>query len=696
MPEPTMTIAHTLAGGGGTQQWTPCDPGTLGPVPLVEPAANTPTVDDAGRVRLRPGSIIPGTRLCVEGWLGEGAAAVVYRGFHVDLGRPLAIKVLRQPDPTPAMRERFLAEARLTTELDSEHVVDVIDFGRLDDGRLYYAMAFLDGRPLDELMREGPLPVPRAVALLRMACKGLQAAHDHGIVHRDIKPGNLMVVSRRKREHLVIVDFGIATSSGHTAQDVRGTPYTMAPEQIGGGVVDARTDVYALGCCAYQMLTGAPFARGDSVFAILAGHLDDTRPRIGPAHGVPDPVAEVVHRCLALDPEERYPSARELEAALCEALLAAGLPDAAEHLEPPDVDESRRERIAAALTGSRRRTRTRTAVVLSVLALVLALVGGGWARARMSAATSDRAVVDELVQAVRDAAAHSRFVYPPPRADAPTAYQHVVQLERWDGPARSFAEEQAAALRAELGQVLLELGDRAWEQPGAQGHARDYYAQALVFDPTLARARDRVGLTLGELAELRHKASTDSFSPAELETAAVLAVSEPKAPAPTVTSTVGAGTGATRSRARARVPDERAQPERPAGTAAWLPSVSSPARRDPTQARALVRSASRAERAGKLARARELYERALVLDDRNVAAYAGLADTYFELGEHERALHYARLAARREPHVARHRLRLGDSYYRMARHDEALAEYRKAAELGSRQARRRLEQLDRR
>jgi tetratricopeptide (TPR) repeat protein/predicted Ser/Thr protein kinase len=684
-----MTIAPTLA-AGGTHHWVPCEPGTLDP---AQPAANSCGPDDAAQVRLRPGNLIPGTRLCVEGWLGEGATAVVYRGFHVDLGRPLAIKVLRQPDPTPAMHERFLAEARLTSELDSEHVVDVIDFGRLDDGRLYYAMAFLDGRPLDELVHDGPLPVPRAIALLRMACKGLQAAHEHGIVHRDVKPGNLMVVSRRKREHLVVVDFGIATSSGHTARDVRGTPYTMAPEQIGGGVVDARTDVYALGCCAYQMLTGAPFARGETVFAILAGHLDGTRPRIGPAHGVPEAVADVVHRCLALDPADRYPSARELEAALCEALLAAGLPDVAEHLEPPDVDEPRRERLAAGLARSRRRTRARSALVLAALAVLLLLGGGGWVRAHMVAQTNDRAGVEGVIEDVKEAAAHSRFVYPPPQANAPTAYQHVVRLERWDGPARSFAQEQAAALRTELGQVLVELGDRAWEQPDQQGYARDYYAQALVFDPTLVRARDRVGLTLGELAELRHKASTDSFSPAELETAAVLAVTEPDAPRAVTTRTVGASTGATRARSRARAVEGRAQPGRVASVSVGIPAV---ARRDPAQARALVRSAARAERLGKRTRAKELYERALQLDDRNVAAYAGLADVYFEQGEHERGLHYARIAARREPKVARHHLRLGDSYYRVARHDEALAEYRKAAELGSRQARKRLEQLARR
>lgn len=690
-----MTIAPTLAAHGSTHHWTPRDPGTLGPPQLVERAANGAMLEEAERVRLRPGSVIPGTRLCVEGWLGEGAAAVVYRGFHVDLGRPLAIKVLRQLDPSPATRERFLAEARVTSELDSEFVVDVIDFGRLEDGRLYYAMALLDGRPLGELVREGPLPVPRAIALLRMACKGLQAAHEHGIVHRDVKPANLMVVSRRKREHLVVVDFGIATSSGHTANDVRGTPHTMAPEQISGGVVDARTDVYALGCCAFQLLTGAPVSRGDSVFAILAGHLDANRPQIGPALGVPKVVADVVHRCLALDPGDRFDSARELEAALCEAQLAAGLPDAAEHLEPPEVDEPRRIRIAAALARSRRRTRTRTALLVSALALVLVLVGGGWVRAHMRADAADREVVEDVVQAVRDAAARSQFVYPPPRQDVATAYQHVVRLERWDGPARSFAEAQAVALRLELGQELLALGDRAWDQPSEQAFARDYYAQALVFDPTLARARDRVGLTLGELAELRHKASTDSFSSAELETAAVLAVGEP------VVEPAGAVGGAppptvVRGRARARMSEARPQPPQRDGAVSIAVPPTKVVRRDPARARAVVRSAARAERAGRHARARELYEQALGLDDRNVDAYAGLAGVYFEAGQHDRALHYARLAARREPHVARHRLRLGDSYYRVARHDEALAEYRKAAELGSRQARRRLEQLARR
>jgi tetratricopeptide (TPR) repeat protein/tRNA A-37 threonylcarbamoyl transferase component Bud32 len=677
---------RTLGGVDGTQHWMPQDVGTSGPPRVIELAAKPSGSDESGRFRLRPGSLIPGTRLCVEGWLGEGATAVVYRGLHVDLGRALAIKVLRQPNPPAATRERFLAEARRTSELDSEFVVDVIDFGRLEDGRLYYARAFLDGRPLDEILRERPLTVPRSIALLRMACKGLQAAHEHGIVHRDIKPGNMMVISRRKQEHLVIVDFGIATAAGHTAQDVRGTPHTMAPEQIGGGVVDARTDVYALGCCAFEMLTGVPFMDGETVLAILAGHLDDIRPRIGPTHGVPKAVADVVHRCLELRPDDRFDSARELEAALCEAQIAAGLHGGSEHLAPPDVDEPRRTRIANALARSRRRSKARSAVLVALCALVILFVGGGWARARMVAADGDRAGVEQVVAAAHEAAVHSRFVYPPPRSDVPTAYQHVVRLEHWDGPARGFAEERSATLRTELGQALLALGDRSWDQPGAQGRARDYYAQALIFDPNLERARDRVGLTVGELAELRHKASTDSFSMAELETVAAW-VPANEEPEPAVMTLAASDVPR---------PDERMQlQEGMAQVAAATSAASRVVERDPKRARGLVRSANRASHAGRHGEARTLYERALELDDRNADAYAGLADICLEDGQLERALRYAKLAVRRAPYGARHRLRLGDSYHRVARHDEAIAAYRKAAALGSWKARRRLEQLER-
>lgn len=679
---------QTLAGVGHTQRWLPRPAGAV-TLPSAG-SSSSPATDESGCLRLRPGSVIPGTRVCVDGWLGEGATSVVYRGLHIDLGRPLAIKVLRQTGSPEATCERFLAEARLTSKLDSEFVVEVVDFGHLPDGRLYYAMELLDGHPLDEILRRRSLPVAQVVALLRMACKGLQTVHEHGVVHRDIKPGNMMVISKRKRERLVIVDFGIATPAGEAPLEVRGTPQTMAPEQICGGVVDARTDVYALGCSAFHMLTGTPFGHGENVSAILALHLEPTRPRIGPMQGVPKPLADVIHRCLELCPEDRFESARELEAALCEAQIAAGLVDAGEHLEPPDVEPQRRARIVTGLSSPKRRVSARSTLAALLCSVVLLLVGGGWARSRMVAAEIDATRVEELVAAARDAADRSYFVYPSPREEVRTAYQHVVELEHWDGPAAALADDQAAALRAELGQALLTLGDRSWDEPEAQGYARDYYAQALIFDPSLARARDRVGMTFGELAELRNKAVTDSFSVAELEVASALVLD---GGAPVLMPAVAASGPRSRDPRPRTLDGAKAMPTPSKQGTANEASADVP--RDPVRARSLVRSAKRAQRAGRSAEARELYQRALLLDDRSAEAYAGLADACFDDGDHQLGLRYAKLAVRRAPSVARYRLQLGDAYYRVARHDDAIAEYRKAAALGSEQARRRLEQLDR-
>ena len=691
--KPPMTCMNehsTLAGSGATHAWFPG---------VADAAGSTIQVEDPGpdRVRLRPGSLVPGTRLCVEGWLGEGATSVVYRGFHADLGRPVAIKVLREP--SAAAHERFLHEARLTSELDSEYVVDVIDFGRLGDGRLYYAMGFLDGRPLDEILRDRPLPVTRAVALLRMACKGLQAAHERGIVHRDVKPANLMVVPRRHQERLVILDFGIATSSGCAPHEVWGTPHTMAPEQIRGEVLDARTDVYALGCCAFHMLTGTPVIREHGVAAVLAAHLDEERPRIDPAFGVPRPIADVVHRCLSLDPDERYPSARELEAALCEAQISARLHGAGEHLEPPDVEESRRSRIAAGLARSRRRGRARSVLLGALTAALVLMITGGLVRWRIAAAQADRAGVERVVTAARDAASHSRFVYPPPREKLATAYQHLVELERWDGPARLFAEEEAEVLRAELGQALLALGDLRWVRPGEQGHARDYYAQALIFDPSLERARARVGMTPGELAELRAKAAADSFSQAELESVAELVPDEDHDPDEDAAVESGVEGRSERRSRRRRGGNHRAPVA--AAVEVSAPPVVQPTvrkvrpKRDAGKARRLVRRAKWAKGRGDRIKARNLLLSALELDDRNAEVYGGLAEIYIEEGRPQRALYFARIAARREPSVADHRVRVGDSYRALSRTDEAAAEYRQALQMGSRQARRRLDLLER-
>src|SRR5687768_5241906 len=146
--------------------------------------------------------MLPRTRVQIRGRLGEGGGGTVYRGVHIDLKRTLAIKV--QQDARPDARDSFLAEARAAVKVDSPHVVEVVDYGELPDGRAWYAMEYLRGRSLARVLdQDGPLPPIRAVSLLRMACRGLAATHAAGVVHCDVKPDNLIVRRRGGIEHLV-------------------------------------------------------------------------------------------------------------------------------------------------------------------------------------------------------------------------------------------------------------------------------------------------------------------------------------------------------------------------------------------------------------------------------------------------------------------------------------------------------------
>ncbi|HWB81546.1 MAG TPA: serine/threonine-protein kinase, partial [Nannocystaceae bacterium] len=188
---------------------------------------------------LKLGQTMPGTRLRVLERLSDGASGVVFRAEHVDLERPIAVKILRRVVRSDEDRERFLAEARLATSIDSPHVVDVIDFGQLPDGRLWYAMELLDGEALcDVLFRERRLPLARVFTLLRMACKGLGATHARGMVHCDVKPQNLVLVQRGRYEQLVVVDFGIAQKIGARPDTICGTPEYISPEQIDRSALD--------------------------------------------------------------------------------------------------------------------------------------------------------------------------------------------------------------------------------------------------------------------------------------------------------------------------------------------------------------------------------------------------------------------------------------------------------------------------
>jgi serine/threonine-protein kinase len=255
--------------------------------------------------------------------IGEGGMGAVYLCEHVVLHRSLAVKVLRRDLSTdPEIVERFRNEAIAASQIGQENVVDVFDIGKTDDGALYYVMEALEGHSVGAILRhDGPIAVPRALAVLEQVGRALGAAHARGVVHRDLKPDNVFLVRREDgTEQAKLLDFGISKleQAGERltqAGAIIGTPEYMAPEQAVGAAVDHRTDVYALGVMAYELLTGAlPFA-GDSAIATLVAH--QTKPPEPPSRrrtGIPPDVDALVLRALAKRPEDRFDSMAALVA----------------------------------------------------------------------------------------------------------------------------------------------------------------------------------------------------------------------------------------------------------------------------------------------------------------------------------------------------------------------------------------------
>jgi serine/threonine-protein kinase len=261
--------------------------------------------------------------------LGAGGMGEVYLAEHVLLRRPCALKLIRPEragDPTNLAR--FEREVQATAALTHPNVVEIYDYGRADDGTFYYAMEYLPGLTLHELVgRHGPLPPERAVHLLRQVCGALQEAHAAGLIHRDVKPGNILVC-RRGGQHEVakLLDFGLVRAHGPTGPGekltrdgaVAGTPAYMSPEQVAGGEdADARGDLYSLGAVAYYLLTGRPPFVRDSVVRTLAAHLDE--PVVAPDRHRPDVPGDLqaaVLRCLEKNPAGRFRDADEFARAL--------------------------------------------------------------------------------------------------------------------------------------------------------------------------------------------------------------------------------------------------------------------------------------------------------------------------------------------------------------------------------------------
>src|SRR4051812_29088231 len=247
---------------------------------------------------------------------------IVYRATQLDLGRPVAIKVIADDRARdPGLRTRFSLEAKLAAAIDHPNLVPIHAAGE-QDGRLYIVMRYVAGTDLHRaIKRDGRLAPSRAARVISQVAAGLDAAHAAGLVHRDVKPANVLLSG----EHAYLADFGLSRlqTSGERFTESGawvGTVDYMSPEHLSGEPCDARSDVYALGCVLFAALTGAPPFRRATVPATMSAHFHDTPPRPTEQASVPAGFDVVIARALAKRPEDRYPSAGDLGRA---ALAAA-------------------------------------------------------------------------------------------------------------------------------------------------------------------------------------------------------------------------------------------------------------------------------------------------------------------------------------------------------------------------------------
>ncbi len=277
--------------------------------------------------------------------LGEGGMGIVYRATHQMLRRPTAVKLLQGAAVgTKGKREetlkRFEREVQLTAGLSHPNTIAIYDYGRTPDGIFYYAMEYLEGANLEELVKEhGPQPPARVVHILRQICGSLGEAHGVGLIHRDIKPANLVLCERGGVGDVVkVLDFGLvkkvdSTSNlGMTSENVlTGTPLYLSPEAIvAPEKVDARSDLYAVGCVGYFLLTGEHVFSGKTLVEICSHHLHTkpTRPSTRAKLEIPTDVEDAILWCLHKEPKDRPPSALALDDRLADCSCAGDWSDA--------------------------------------------------------------------------------------------------------------------------------------------------------------------------------------------------------------------------------------------------------------------------------------------------------------------------------------------------------------------------------
>ena len=656
--------------------------------------------------RLARNELIPGSRYLLKRWIGEGGMGVIYEAEHVDVKRPVAVKILRPEYATNlGVIEAFRFEARATSDLDSPYLVKIHDYFELPDGRSALVMELLEGKDLSR-REESVMPPVRVLGIARQVCKALQLVHASGVVHRDLKPENIFLCDTEERPDTIrVLDFGIARlATQATSAQSGGTPLYTAPEVVLGGAQGPGADIYALGCVLYELLTGITAFGRDTVDETLQAHLDDPPPPPSThAADVHPKLDAVVLRAIARDPEVRYANMAAFEAGLCEAQIAAGLSTPWDDLPiPADIPSAQRTRILAGMPDPTRRRSTNRLSSWAVVLAAVALTGlGVFSMTRpeadaTQALSPDQIEANSLAREARTAGSRAAWVYPPPDdVSARTAYQAVLALEELGTVGPSIATD----LRTDFSITLIRLGDEYWDAEGGTRFAIAYYEQALLFDRTSVHALERSSMPLDSIDAFGLRAAKSQFALEELvrvEPLVELAV-EDEAPVAERIEKVRRTRRNTepnkpkRPKPAPEVSDADVEPEpvplqpRPDDTSPG------PDDRDPEAGKALAKQGQAAAKSGSPAKAKLLFERALAEDSRNVSAHAGLRDLAFSAGDYARAVRHGKRAAALAPRNATHQLRLGDAYYRTHKYVKAEGAYAAASRLGDERAKWRLE-----
>jgi predicted Ser/Thr protein kinase len=282
-------------------------------------------------------------RYRIVGGIGKGAMGKVYRAVQVGLNRAVALKVLDSnygAGREESFRQRFLVEAALTAKLSHPNTVRIFDYGCSSDGIYYLAMEFLEGETLDRVLSKGPLGWRRVLSVGQQIARALREAHELGVVHRDLKPGNVMFLSADDDTDFVkVLDFGLVKSfvEGQELEGraitqqgmLMGSPPYMAPEQGDKNRADPRSDIYSLGCMLFECLTGAPPYSGGAPLEIILKHVNDPVPAVKTPpkfEAIPEAMASIVTKCLQKSPMDRFQSMDEVLQAMSELASPVATP----------------------------------------------------------------------------------------------------------------------------------------------------------------------------------------------------------------------------------------------------------------------------------------------------------------------------------------------------------------------------------